>query len=541
MSGARNAKKAPFSKKPPARRAAFPAPAPPPEAWSPSARAQFIAGGITVVLLALFIFSNTNGDIIVAGDDVWIITHPWHVNWNYFTHANRGYLMPFYSFLYEVNGQNTQRTHLFFFFLLVSSGLLLYSSLHKLLGPAPAVVGTIVYLGYSGKYETITWLAAGAYLICANVLFLSFWIALSDRLNPWVKGISITALNWFAVLLYEILLVAAPLYPLLYWLHHRLRRKPMPAYGFAATLLPLLMFFGHLTLMYLTTPNDKALPWQRGSTRTGMGLGDAAARIWPTFTQSLSAGMGREHWWLLEHEVASFWKYAPRGTYEIVLTLGVCAGIAFLLWFSPVVRLDKGIMVPLAVAGIYLTLFSPLIGFSTNPGFVPSRLLTLVGVGLGLLTAAAVSLALTARIRILRWVVPAMLLAAGGIEAAALNSILYEHQTAWAYDSRVRTQLLATGIRPRAGDTIFISLPERPLDGSWRVGFSQFESGHIETILTMDYGMLWESSIRPPLLYEHEIRRKSAPPVVPVARPGHQLFCFSVSDNDYRLTRIDCQ
>ena len=37
-------------------------------------------------------------------------------------------------------------------------------------------------------------------------------------------------------------MVAAPLYPLLYWLH-RLRRKPILPGAFAATFLPLVVFW----------------------------------------------------------------------------------------------------------------------------------------------------------------------------------------------------------------------------------------------------------------------------------------------------------
>jgi hypothetical protein len=140
----------------------------------------------------------------------------------------------------------------------------------------------------------------------------------------------------------------------------------------------------------------------------------------------------------------------------------------------------------------------------------------------------------------LRYSIPALLLAAGGMEAAALNSILHEHQTGWDYDSLIRTQLLASGIKPRPGDTIFISLPERPLERYWRVGFSQFESGHIETILTTDYGMLQEQTTKQPLHYKYQMRGTGVPPAHPVGEPGHELFCFAVFGRDYRLTRTDC-
>ena len=508
---------------------------------APHSALLFILGGIVVVLMAMFIFSNTNGDISVGGDDVWTITHSEPFSWNYFRLANRGYVVPFYSFIFDMNGQSTQNTHLFYFCLLVSSGLLFYFLLQKWLGAAPAAIGTIFYLGYIGKYETVTWMAAGGYLICANVLFLFVWIAISGRLGPWTKGGLIAGINWLAALFYELLIVVAPLYPLFYWLYSRLRRRPVALGAMAATCLPLVMFLGHVTVMYLSTPKDAPLPWQRGSTRAAMGLNAAAARVLPTLESGFSSGMGRQHFALLAYEIEGFRKYVPGNTYATLAALVGCAGVGVLLWLGPLGRPDNAVVIPLSIAGGYLALFSPLIGFTTISGFVPSRLLTLVGVGLALLIAVAASLAIASRMPIVRFGVPAVLLAVGVIEAAAMNSILYEHQTSWAYDSHIRNQLLATGIKPQIGDTIFISLPQHPLDGYWKVGFSHFENGLIQALLTADYGLLHEHEAVTPLFYEHEIRQYQVPPVKPVGQSGHKLFCFAVTDNDFRLIRTDCQ
>src|SRR5580700_5375869 len=103
MSRSRTRKKSPPSKKPPVPvAAAAPAPKRPPRPrWVPSAATQLIVGAISVVLTALFIFSNTNGDITIQGDDVWIITRQWHFSWNYPALApGRAYLMAFYSFIF---------------------------------------------------------------------------------------------------------------------------------------------------------------------------------------------------------------------------------------------------------------------------------------------------------------------------------------------------------------------------------------------------------------------------------------------------------
>jgi hypothetical protein len=509
-----------------------------------TSRGQLIAGCLTIILLALFIFSSTNGDITVQQDDVLFMSHSAINSWNYFHEARyRAFLTPFYTLIYDINGQDTWRTHLFYFALFVLSALLLYAVLLKLLGAAPALLGAFFYLAYTGKYETVTWMSAGAYLVTANVLFLSVWIALSNRLGPWEKGGLIAAINWLNVLLCELLIVLAPFYPLLYWLHRRLRRQPIEPRVFAATFLPLLAFLFHVSVIYLSTPKGVPLLWQRNGDRLKESqLNILLAQVRTIFRSGLTTGMGDGHFVLLGHGVEGFWKYVPHGAYAAITALGVCAGVAFLLRTAPVIRPEKAIMIPLLIVGTYLVLFSPLIGFTANPLFVPSRMLTLVGIGLSLLAAAAASWALASRMAVLRYAIPAVLLAVSGAEAMAMNSILYEHETSWAHDSYIRTQLLATGIRPRMGDTIFMSLPVPPLMRDyWRSGFSQFGGGHIQTIMLMDYGMkFYDSEIRPAILYVNENRGLGTPPPAPVARPGHQLYCFYVSDNDYRLTRSDC-
>jgi hypothetical protein len=513
---------------------------PPREKWEPSSKTRFLVGAATVLLLALFVFSNTNGDLTVAGDDRWMISHQLRFSWNFYKLIDRGFLMPFYTLLYDVSGRNTQHVHLFFFTLMISSALLLYAVLHKSLGAAPGALGAIFYQGYCGTHEVVDWIAAGGYTICLNILFLSAWIALSNRLGPWTKGALIAGLNWLGALFYEVLIVAAPLYPLLYWLHHRLRRKPMDRSAFAATFLPLLTFLFNIVFLYFSTAKDAPLPWQRGSTRAGMGLATALARLWPTFTGGVSAGFGQAHYVLLQHEAGNFFGAAPVPLYAILAALGICAGIVFLLWTSPRVLCDRSIVTPLLIAGVYLALFSPLVGFTTNPGFVPSRLLTLVDVGLALLVAAAVAWAIAQRSPILRYAIPTAMLALGATEAAAMNSILYEQQTSWTYDAHIRSQLLASGIQPHSGDSIFISLPSRPSDSRWKIGFSQFEGGHIEWILTADFGLLVEHAPDTALHYLHEIRTPGTPPAKPAPSPGHELFCFTVSDRDYRLARTAC-
>lgn len=502
---------------------------------------KWIAGGLTILVLALFIFSSTNGDITVQGDDVLFMTHAARNNWNYFHEARwRAFLTPFYSLIYHLNGENTQRTHLFDFALLVISALLLYVVLTKILGAAPAIVAAIFYLAYSGKHETVTWMSAAAYLIAASVLFLSVWIAISDRLGPWTKAALITFINFFNVLFCEILIVVAPLYPLFYWLNCRLRRRPVERRALAATFLPLAMFLFHVTVIYVTTPKNKILLWQRESSRDSMSqVGFLESQLRAAFKSAISGAFGTSHLSLVQQGIDTFQRYVPHHQAMTLELVGLCIGVLFLLWVSPVIPLEKTVLIPVAITGIYFALFSALVGFAANPRFIPSRLLTLPGIGLALLAGVAVSCGLAWKVPLVRYVIPAIVLAVTVIEAATMNSILYEHQTSWNYDDHIRTQLLASGIHPQQGDTIFISLPDPPQTSFWRTGFSQFEGGHIQTVLQMDFKVPSWFDYKP-LTYVPSVRRKGIAPVdVPKAKQGQQLFCLSLSD-DLVLTQIDC-
>ena len=79
-----------------------------------------------------------------------------------------------------------------------------------------------------------------------TVFFISVWIAF-NYWNPWTKGIVIAALNWGSVVhLYEVLVIAAPLYPALEAWRRRRNREPIFTRDFLATLVPLGSFMSPL-------------------------------------------------------------------------------------------------------------------------------------------------------------------------------------------------------------------------------------------------------------------------------------------------------
>ncbi len=396
-------------------------------------------------------------------------------------------------------------------------------------------------LAYIGKHEIVTWLSAGAYLVVLIVFFLSVLIALSQRLGPWREAVLIGLINWAAVHLYELLIVAAPLYPLLTLLHARLSGRRVSWRSLAPTLVPLAVFLLHAALLYVSTPNGAPPLWERG-VLPDRKLGTLLRALGHAFVISFKASLGSEHISLLAHGVKGYFRYVPLSWWT-GLTLA-CALAGFLL-----IALREKEALPrkpprevvycVLAAGIYLTFFSPLVGFTTNRIFMPSRLLSLCGVGLSLLLGLAAAFTLHWR----RTGVPvtAALLGLTLLQAFAMNSILYEHQTSWAYDSLIRAQLQATGIRPKPGDTIFISLPDHPLRAYWRTGFSQFEGGHARLLLALDYNLVvgaYPVPVEQRIIYRSEVRRRGEPVKIPADLPRN-AFAFVVREEDYKLIPLD--
>jgi hypothetical protein len=498
---------------------------------------------LTVVAFGLFILSSTDGNITVQGDDVFFISHAHRFSTNYLQELpGRGYLTPFYSSVYDLARGSTQWTHLIFFTIFLLSGLLFYSVLQKFLGTGAALIGSMLYLAYIGKHETVTWISAGAYLVVLTLFFVSVAIALAPRPGPWGKAVLIALLNWVGVHLCEILIVTAPLYPFLRWLHSRLNGRRISFGDLAPTFLPLLVFGAHVGLIYFSTPRGSPPLWFRGP-NASLELQTLAASLWNAFKIGLTASVGHEHYSLLSHGVKGFWRHVPISWWVLATLAAALVGVILVVLSErrgPSAGAGRGVVVPALVAGTYLTLFSPLVGFLQNSLFMPSRLLSLSGVGVSLITGVAASCAFRKA-----WIgrlVPGALLVLAAVEGFAMNSILYEHQTSWAYDSSIRAQLHASGIRPQLGDTIFISLPEHPLRPYWRTGFSQFEGGHAVILLVMDYKLLlgnFSEPIEKRLIYRSEIRAKGSQSVrVPEVGP-HRTFCFLVRDGDYKLIALE--
>lgn len=152
---------------------------------------------LTLVSTFLFIFSRTSGKLASKLDDIFILAHTYVGTGGYLeVMAVRGYLTRFYGFVYDLMGQDMQRTYWFFWLLLLVSALLFHAMVRGWMSRRAALVGTLLYIAYAGKEETVTWISAGGYLVVLIALFISVLIATRSHWNPLGQG----GLDYFAQL-----------------------------------------------------------------------------------------------------------------------------------------------------------------------------------------------------------------------------------------------------------------------------------------------------------------------------------------------------
>ncbi len=457
-----------------------------PTLWSLAALALFSA----------FVFSSTNGNLGIWGDDVLILAETGDLHRDYLhIVTSRGFLTPFYTFLYHLAGGSVTVDHWFSFALYIASAFAGFWLIRRWLGNLPALLAAMFYLGYPAKHEIVTWLSAAGYLVVTLVFLASVWIATSRRFSLWTKGAAIALLNWAAAHLVEILFVAAPLYPLLEIFHRKLARRKVFTPNLLATCFPLFGFAAHAAVIYFGTkmlsPSARVI-WDRAPNfphdLTGIALWTLRAWI-----VGFGAAFGRNYLGLMKVGLTGFVGFVP----WTPLLLGCAVGAVVCL--VAVYRTDAGARMAAPVrqvmtrpkwlclaAGGYLALFSHLVGLTIISSVAWSRLLTMTGVGLAIVfgVAADVFLRQRGKARML----PLLMILGVFAQGAAMNSFLYEHQTKWAFDSSIVNSIIGSRVPFHPDDAVFVSFPRtRMLNQYWHVGFSQMEHASLGLIFAAHY------------------------------------------------------
>lgn len=446
-----------------------------------------------IAAFAAFLFSTTTGALYLLGDDIWFMSDWVSTGAGYVERVSkRSYLNPFYIALYGLAGRDPQTMHLLFFAMHAAIGFLCFLALRTALGNRVAAFAALFLLSYVGTSEVVLWLSAGGYYVVVAAALVSVGIAASDWWGPWRRALAVTAVNWPAVHLYELGITAAPLYPAVWILWRRARRRPITLAGLAPTLLPLAMFCAHWLLMYLGTPAGAKPAWMRNGMDTS--FGSIAAQLLRTLALGFSSSVGETYQTLAKASLRAFAGGATPKTAWLVLTaVASLAGLWWLHRISPaappaVSREEEALRHKIAFAcGLFLWLLTPAVGFTTLPAdisFLPPRLLSFSAVGLAILFALFVH-----RAPLGTWLASAGL-AGLALQGAAFHGMLSANENTWSYDNAIRRQLNAFRLAKTPDHSIFLSLAHDPrVHSLWRGFPPQFLTGIIQPILLYDAGL----------------------------------------------------
>jgi hypothetical protein len=444
-----------------------------PEAWC-------LAG---LVLFSIFLFSSTNGDIGIWGDDALFLVETGNVHQSYDRLvSSRGLLTPYYTFLYHLCGDDTATMHRLAFLLFAAGGFAGFGILRRYAGNLPALLAAMFFLSYPVRQDFLMQLSGGAYVVATLIFLASVYLATSERLSPWIKGTLIALINWVFVHLLEILLPVAPLYPLLEMANRRLKRRPVFTASLLPTFLPMLVLVFHMAIIYVATrvlSPTGSMYWSR---EAGFphDLAGIVKWAWHVLWLGYETAVGRNYAGLMWVGLRGFVCHVPFTLTLCASGVGALAVVVLLIqrWRrEPAEENGQGAWTDskwlCLLTGAYLALFSHMVGVTIVADILWPRLLLMNCAGLAILFALTADAAL--RHRRARFLLPVMVLGVFA-QGATLNSFFYEFQTKWAFESQILKQMVASGAVIRPGDRVFLSFPPpRLMREYWHVGFSQTE------------------------------------------------------------------
>jgi len=479
-----------------------------------------------IILLGAFIFAGTNGKLGIEGDDIFIVSNQLTEMWPWWPYLEvmrtRGYMHAINRAIFTLMGNSIQTVHLFYIGIYIGSALLFYIFCRRLFSPIGAFLSTLFYLAYTSKYHVVASIAQGGYILVIIIFIFSCLIAVANWKNVWLKAILISLLNWPAVHMYEILVIAAPLYPLLTILYWYRQKQRLWRFELLATFLPLAMFGFH-TYLLATKPTGDPIWIRDENSKLALSL---PSHLVDVFIWGVDATIGPRHLDLVASNLLSFIKFLLPRPWVLLSTLFII--LVFVGWSyvavknskktSPLLHPQPKNLDIIFIGALYLMLIAPMVSLTIVNGFVPSRLTYLGSVGLALIAGVIVDLKFY--YPIFRWAIPSFIFIIL-VEAIAFHTIIWQFQTSASFDHNIREQIQALDIQPQYGDTVFLSLPKHEyMFDFWKQAPSRFEQGGAgaQVLLVLDFRLLVPIGEGMPYLgippherlnYQHHLRSSS--------------------------------
>ncbi len=435
---------------------------------------------LLILMLAWLIFYNSRGEFPIQGDCV-VALDPAYSLEKGLTRSvlgslrGRAYLPTSQNILYHWFGDSYAKVEVLYMLLFLLSSTLWYAVLRHLFHPTAALLGALFFLGYAGKYEALTWFAAGMYVVVMLLCILIFGVT-RLQIKPWLQLLSICSLLWLSLVWYEVLIMLLPVFPIIY-LGRCVVEKRRPRLGdWALAFAPAIPVLIHVLIL----AGAKNPLWTRAKPDVTYYALPLQEKVALGFRNALNQAFGQEHLNQLAHGVDSFFRHVvPANPGILGLFIVAMLGLAGMILFGgtkPTAQKPPSQHL-YGIAGLYIALFAGMITFVLGP-FVPSRMTFLPSLGLSLLLAYLAHQALIGSMTrsrrrgfvALRSVAVGAIAALCLAECVTLSSIVKQAETARAFDQAITDQIHEIQPSIPQGSEVFVTMtvPLNSRNGFWR-------------------------------------------------------------------------
>jgi hypothetical protein len=474
---------------------------------------------LLILMFAWLIYYNSRGEFPIQGDCVVALEPAYSLEVGLTRSVlgslrARAYLPTSQNILYHWFGDSYAKVEVLFMLLFLLSAVVWYAVLRHLFHRSAALLGSLFFLGYAGKYETLTWFAAGMYVVVMLLCVLIFGVT-RLQITPALQLLLICSILWLSLICYEVLIMILPVFPIIFLGRCLLEKRPPGARDWSLAFVPAVPVLIHLLIL----AGAKNPLWTRAKLDVSYYSLPLQEKVVLGFRNALNQSFGQPHFDQVAHGVASFFRHVvPANPNILSLFIVAVLGLTAILLFggskAPAQRPPSHHVY--GIAGLYLALFAGTITFILGP-FTPSRMTFLPSFGLSLLLAYLTHQALRGSMTSGRrgGVPPLGWIAAGAVaaicvaECLTLSSIIKQAESARAFDQVITDQIREIQPSIPQGSEVFVAMtvPLNSRNGFWRDVASSYQYGNAFAPLWYVY----QSGINQ-ITYSHAVRSPEDPP-----------------------------
>jgi hypothetical protein len=474
---------------------------------------------LLILMLAWLIFYNSRGEFPIQGDCVVALEPAYSLEASLTRSVlsslrARAFLPTSQNILYHWFGDSYAKVEVLFVILFLLSAILWYAVLRHLFNGTAALLGALFFLGYAGKYETLTWFAAGMYVVVMLLCVLIFG-ATRLQITPWLQLLLICSLLWLSLVWYEVLVMLLPVFPIIYLGRCVIEKRRPRAAEWALAFVPAIPVLFHVLIL----AGAKNPIWTRAKPDVSYYSLPLQEKVVLGFGNALHQSFGQAHFDQVAHGVDSFFRHVVPANPAILglfvtATLGL-TGMVLLGGTKAPVKKPPGHHL-YGIAGLYIALFAGTIAFVLGP-FVPSRMTFLPSFGLSLVLAYLAHAALVGSMTnnhrggmlALQWITVGAIASLCLAECLTLSSIVKQAEAARAFDQAITDQIYEIQPGIPQGSEVFVTMavPVHSRSGFWRDVASSYQYGNA-------YAPLWykyRSGVNQ-ITYSNAVRSPQDPP-----------------------------